>query len=172
MHQRAGEAHPLLHPLRQPGEVFVPDAAEVGELLDFGERPGARRPLQPEAAGEKVEVLPDPDVAEVRQRIRHVTDQPPHFVRVADRRYAVIKDVARIGIVERAHDLDRRGFPRTVRPDEAEDVPGGKFERNVIHRFGHAERADQIANLNFHLWSLPQNCICRSRYVRLRIDPA
>jgi len=157
VNQRPGETHPLLHPLGERGEVFAADSAEVGELLDLGKSTGPRLPPEAETAGEKVEVLPHLNVAEVGQRVGHVADQVPHLFRIVDHRHAVVEDVAPVGIVERGHDLDRGGFARSVRADETEDVPRSEIERNVVHRLRRSERAGEIANLNFHLWLLPKN---------------
>lgn len=53
VNERAGEAHALLHSLRQPGQVFAADAAEVRELLDVGQSPGPLRAAEPKLRAKK-----------------------------------------------------------------------------------------------------------------------
>ena len=114
------------------GVALVGQVDQLQQVADHLAPPGGRNAV---AAGEEVEVLPDPHVVVDAERVGHVADGPAHRVRLAPDAVAADLRVARGGHEQRREHLERRGLARAVGPDEPEDL--ALLDLEVDARHGH-----------------------------------
>src|SRR5437667_10295055 len=143
-HERAGERQLLLHaaaePSREPpGEALHPEHREIAipAPFDLGHRHA------PQLA-DVAEVLRHAQVRVEAEHLREVADVRPR----PSRRLTEQLGGAGRRLHHAAEDLERRGLPRAVRPDEPEDLARSHVEVDATHRlegsipFGQRVRAD------------------------------
>ena len=77
-----------------------------------------------------ISVIPNAEVVEVHgeDRLQQIT------VRYHDTKITENLDAARIPCSEALENLDRRGFPRSVRSKQGEDLAFGDSETDALHR--------------------------------------
>ena len=137
--QRMGQAEALLHAPREPLDVGLALVGEVDQLQEIADDPLPGGGREAVAAGEEVEVLPDPHVVVDPERVRHEAEDATDLVGVPAHRPAGDLGLAGRRLEERGQDPEGRRLAGAVGPDQAEDlalldveVEAGDGERLVV----------------------------------------
>ena len=123
MNQGAGDADAVFHALGQGVDVLLPDAVEVGKVLDFRHHLPAFDAVQPIGAGEEIEVFVDRNITMIGQRVRHVADHFVGLLGFLDQRHAVHQGVAGRGLVQGGQDAHGRALAGAVGPTKPKICP-------------------------------------------------
>ena len=131
--EHARQAEALLHPARERIDRRIGFLRQVGEREHVAHDGLAPRGFDGVGGGEEMQVFSRGQVVIHAEEIRHVADLPAHALRIACDVDPRDRHQAARGLEQRREDFDRRGFPRAVRPDEAEDFPARNAERKPAH---------------------------------------
>ena len=122
--ERVRKAQPLPHSARQGLDIAVATIGQPHDLEQLADHRRAAVRRHAVAAGEEVEVLPDPEVVVDTVEVGHVADAPTNLDRIGIDRDAGHVRLARRLRQQGGQDLHHRRLPGAVRPDQAEDLTG------------------------------------------------
>ena len=132
MHQRLGQAEPLLHPLGKPVDVVVFLVRQVQQLEHLADDLLARGAGDLVGDGEEVKKFPDLHAIIDAEIVGHEADHPANRHGVGGDGVAADPPLARGRPQQGRQEPDRRALARAVGPDEAEDLPLADGEAEIV----------------------------------------